>query len=470
MRRLVLLYLALCLPVIASAQQELHQQYEKAAAQIIGTAMVDPTAYERLEYLSDQIGPRLSGSPQLERAIKWAIEQMKADGLENVRTERVLVPHWVRGEESGEIISPAHHKLSLMALGSSVGTPAEGITAEVVEVTSYEELDKLGEAVKGKIVLYYKPMRADLPPGQAYGEAVEFRVNGASRAARWGAQAIFIRSVTTRSLSTPHTGNLHYEDGVPKIPAAALSTETADLIHRLIARGQKVVVKLKLDAHKLPDAESANAIAELRGRERPEEVVLIGGHIDSWDVGTGTSDDGAGCIVAMEAVRLLVKLNLRPRRTIRVVLFTNEENGLKGALEYAERHKEELAKHIAAIESDSGAARPIGFSFTGGEKGMRLLKEISQLLRTLKADQLVRSQSAGADLSPLTRAGVPSLGLRQDSTHYFDIHHTSADTFDKVDRADLAINVAAMAVMAYALADLPVELQKILEEERQRLP
>lgn len=453
MQRLISLCLALCLPTV---QQGLHQQYEKAAAQIIGTAMVDPTAYERLEYLSDQIGPRLSGSPQLEKAIQWAVEQMKADGLENVRAEPVLVPHWVRGEESGEIISPTHHKLSLMALGSSVGTPAEGVTAEVIEVTSYEELDALGEAVKGKIVLYYKPMRADLPPGQAYGDAVEFRVSGASKAARWGAQAILIRSVTTRSLSTPHTGNLRYEDGVPKIPAAALSTETADLIHRLLARGRKVVVRLKLGAQTLPDAESANVIGELRGRERPEEVVLIGGHIDSWDVGTGASDDGAGCIVAMEAVRILAKLNLRPRRTIRVVLFTNEENGLKGALNYAEKHKEEL--HIAAIESDSGAARPVGFSFTGGEKGMQVLKEIAELLKTLKADNIVKTQNAGADLTPLVRAGVPGLGLRQDSTHYFDIHHTEADTFDKVDRADLAANVAAMAVMAYVLADMPSEL------------
>lgn len=462
MQRLVLLCLLLCLPVVVEAQQKLDEQYEKAAAQIIGAAMVDPTAYERLEYLSDQIGPRFSGSPQLDKAIQWTMEQMKMDGLEQVRAEPVRVPHWVRGEEWGEMVSPARHKLPLMALGSSVGTPPEGVTAEVVEVTSYEELDRLGEALKDKIVFYYKPMRADLPPGQAYGEAVEFRVSGASRAAKWGARAIFIRSVTTRSLSTPHTGNLRYDEALPKIPAAALSTEAADLIHRLIARGQRVVVKLRLGAQTLPDAESANVIGELRGRERPEEIVLIGGHIDSWDVGTGASDDGAGCIVAMEAVRLLAKLQLKPRRTIRVVLFTNEENGLKGALEYAEKHKEELPKHIAAIESDSGAARPVGFSFTGGEKGMQALNEILRLLKTLKADSVVKTQNAGADLTPLVRAGVLGLGLRQDSTHYFDIHHTEADTFDKIDRADLAMNVAAMALMAYVLADMPVEVQAVM--------
>ncbi len=462
MQRLALLLCLLSLPIAVKGQQKISEQYEKAAAQIIGAAMVDPTAYERLEYLSDQIGPRLSGSPQLERAIQWAVEQMKADGLEQVRAEPVRVPHWIRGEEWGEMVSPARHKLPLMALGSSVGTPPEGITAEVVEVTSYEELDRLGEALKDKIVLYYKPMRADLPTSQAYSEAVEFRVRGASRAAQWGARAIFIRSVTTRSLSTPHTGNLRYEEGLPKIPAAALSTEAADLIHRLIARGQRVVVKLRLGAQTLPDAESANVIGELRGRERPEEIVLIGGHIDSWDVGTGASDDGAGCIVAMEAVRLLAKLQLKPRRTIRVVLFTNEENGLRGALEYAEKHKEELSKHIAAIESDSGAARPIGFFFTGGEKGMQVLEEILQLLKTLKVDSLVNTQSAGADLIPLVRAGVLGLGLRQDSTHYFDIHHTEADTFDKVDRSDLAMNVAAMALMAYVLADMPVEVQTVM--------
>lgn len=382
---------------------------------------------------------------------------MKADGLENVRAEEVMVPHWVRGEEFAEMIPPARHKLYLLMLGSSVGTPPEGITAEVVEVSSYAELDELGEAVRGKIVLYRNVMRSDLPPGQAYGEAVDFRVNGASKAARWGARAVFIRSVTTRSLNTPHTGNLRYEEGVEKIPAAALSIESADLIHRLLLRGQKVVVRLKLSAETLPDAKSANVIGELRGRELPDEIVLIGGHIDSWDVGTGASDDGAGCVIAMEAARLLVKLKLRPR-TIRVVLFTNEENGLKGAFEYAERHKGE--RHVAAIESDSGAARPLGFAFVGNDKALEKVREIASLLRTLHADSVIKSSSAGADLIPLIRTGVPALSLRQDPTHYFDIHHTEADTFDKIDRADLAFNVAAMAVMAYVLADLGEELPR----------
>jgi carboxypeptidase Q len=441
-------------------QPSIDKEYSGLAAKIIGSAMVEDTSYEKLVHLCDRIGNRLSGSPQLEQAVQWAVEAMKADGLENVHTEPVMVPHWVRGEESAEMIAPARQKFSILGLGGTIGTAPEGITAEVVEVKSYEELDALGEKVKDKIVLYNVPMRSDINPGRAYGEAVEFRSSGASRAARWGARAALVRSVTTRTLRTPHTGSLNYKEDQPKIPAAAVTIEDAEMMHRLIARGDRVVIKLSLGAKTLPDALSANVIGELRGRERPDEIVLICGHLDSWDVGTGASDDGAGCVMSMEAVRILARLNLRPRRTIRVVLFTNEENGLRGAKAYGEAHQQEFDKHIAAIESDSGGARPQGFSFSGKDRAFATVAQIAPLLLSLKADNIARSDGAGADISVLTKAGVPGLGLRPDPTHYFDIHHTHADTVDKIDRVDLSMNVATMAVMAYVIADLPEALAR----------
>lgn len=435
------------------------KEYARAAAQIVGSSLVEGAAYERLSYLTDRIGHRLSGSPQLEQAVKWAVETLKADGLDNVHAEPVMVPHWVRGDESAEITAPAKHRLSILGLGGTVGTPAEGITAEVIEINSYEELEKSAAQVKGKIVLYNAPMRKDLPPFTAYGDAVKFRGTGASNAAKYGAVATLVRSVTTRSLSTPHTGSLRYLPDLPQIPAAAVTVENADLIHRLLARGDKVTVNLKLGAKTLPDVQSANVIAELRGREKPDEVVVISGHLDSWDVGTGAQDDGAGCIVAMEALRILAKLNLRPRRTIRVVLFTNEENGLRGGVAYGAVYKNALEKHIAAIEADAGGARPIGYSFEGKDGDFAKVQKIAPLLNSFGAGEITKG-FGGADISVITNQGVPGLGLRPEPTHYFDIHHTEADTLDKISQLDLSLNVASMAIMAYVLADMPETLTR----------
>lgn len=444
----------------AVAQKSISQEYAPVAGQIVGSALVEGQAYEKLTYLTDRIGNRISGSAQLDQAIQWAVKTMKEDGLENVHTEPVKVPHWVRGSESAEIVAPTKHKLTILGLGGTVGTPPEGITAEVIEVKNFEELEKLGEQVKGKIVFYSYAMRKDIPSGQAYGDAVQYRGSGAIRAAKQGAVAALVRSVTTVSLSTPHTGAMRYQEDVPKIPAAAVTIENAELIHRLLAAGNRVSVTLKLGAQTLPDADSANVIGELRGREFPEEIVLVSGHIDSWDVGNGANDDGAGCVMVMEAVRTLVRLKLRPRRTIRVVLFTNEENGLKGAQAYGDAHKQEVDKHIAALESDSGAARPIGFSFSGKDTAFGIIKDIAPLLTNISADNMVSTEGAGADVSVLTKAGVPGLGFRPDGTHYFDIHHTEADTLDKINRLDLALDVAAIAVMSYVIADLPESLKR----------
>jgi carboxypeptidase Q len=305
--------------------------YRDVAARIIKEATADASAWRRLAELTDTFGHRLSGSPQLELAIAWAAAQMKKDGLENVRTEPVMVPHWVRGQESLELVEPSRQPLVMLGLGGSVGTPPEGIEAPAVVVRSFADADAKGEWLRGKIVVYNAPFTN-------YGETVQYRSNGASHAARYGAAAVLVRAVGPPGLRTAHTGGMRYAPNAPQIPAASISVEDAERLQRLQDREVPIVLRLRMGARTLPDAESANVIAELRGHERPDEIVVVGGHIDSWDVGTGAMDDGGGCIVTWEAVRLLKRLNLRPRRTIRVVLWTNEENGLRGAVAYRDRH------------------------------------------------------------------------------------------------------------------------------------
>jgi len=427
--------------------------YRAAAARIIGAALTSDRAYSRLAHLTDHIGNRLSGSQNLERAVEWAMGEMKRDGLDNVRGEKVMVPHWVRGEESLEMLAPVPRKLQMLGLGNSVGTPAEGITAEVVVVRSFEELDRLGEQVRGKIVVYNAPYAN-------YGATVAYRWGGASRAARYGAVAALVRSITPVSLQTPHTGAMGYDPDQPKIPTAAVTIEVAEFLQRMNDRGDHPRLRLKMEAKFLPDAESANVIAELKGSEKPDEIVLIGGHFDSWDVGQGAHDDGGGCIVAWEAVRLLKELGLKPRRTIRVVLYTNEENGLRGGNAYHDAHRAEIANHIFAIESDSGVYRPEGFGLaaTAPLQVRSNMIEIAKLLSGIGADQIA-ADGGGADIGPMMREGVIGASLDVDGTHYFDIHHTQADTLDKVNPRELALCVATMAVMAYTVADLPESLK-----------
>jgi carboxypeptidase Q len=377
---------------------------------------------------------------------------MRRDGLEGVHTEKVMVPHWVRGEESLELVSPVSRSLSMLGLGNSVGTPPGGLTAEAVVVHGFDELEALGEQVRGRVVVYNVPFTN-------YGATVQYRGSGPSRAARYGAVAAIVRSVTPVSLQTPHTGSLRYDETLPKIPAAAVTIEGAEMLERMQARGEHPRLRLTMGAHSLPDAESANVVAEIKGRERPEEVVVVGGHIDSWDVGQGAQDDGGGIIASWEAVRLLKRLGLRPRRTVRVVLFTNEENGARGGLAYRDAHKAELPNHVLAIESDSGVFRPTGFGLS--EKATPQARadfvEIAKLLAGLRADR-INPDGEGTDISPMMREGVTGASLDVDGTHYFDIHHTHADTFDKVNPQELAACVAALAVMAYVVADMPDRL------------
>ncbi len=436
---------------------------ETAVSTILGDALRDDRAYQRLAWLSDRIGARLSGSDSLERAIEWAVAEMRADGVDRVWTEPVMVPHWVRGEESAKIVAPREQRLEVLALGGTIGTPSGGLTAEVIEVEDFDGLEKLGDAVSGKIVLFNKEIfRNGGPDGkQGYGSAAGLRVHGAIRASKQGAVAMLLRSLGTADYNLPHTGMMRYEDGVEKIPAAAVAAEDAGLIHRLLAAGETVRVHLKIGAQTLPDAESHNVIGDVRGREKPEEIVLIACHLDSWDVGTGAVDDGFGCVVVMEALRILAALDPPPRRTVRGVLFTNEENGLGGARNYAEVHSDELARHVAAIECDSGAGAPRGFGVTAGPGGVEMITELVAPLAHIGADE-VRPSGGGADISVLRAAQVPLMNVWQDTTHYFDYHHTRADTLDKVDPAALAKNVAAMAVMAWQLAESEIPLPRQL--------
>lgn len=435
-------------------------QYEPVARQIIRATLDENDGWRKMEQLCDDIGHRISGSPQLEKAIDWSIQQMKAAGLENVRREAVSVPKWVRGRESLTMEAPQHYELAMLGLGMSVGTPPEGITAEVIVVADEAALEAAGEKARGKMILFNNPMPAfDPDKGSGYGTAVRFRHKGAQLAAQHGAVACLVRSVTATSLRSPHTGAMSYGDAKVKVPAAAISIEDAEMISRLSKRGQPVRLTLKMEARDEGMADSANVIGELRGREKPEEVVVIGGHIDAWDVGHGAHDDAAGCVMAMEAVNVLRKLKLVPRRTIRVVLWTNEENGLAGGREYARLHAAAMDNHIAAIESDAGCFAPQGFSVecadgTREERAARELGEILSLLQPIGATKVSRGWS-GADISPMKSSGVLLMGLHVEGSKYFDYHHSHADTLDKVNPRHLSECIASMAVTAYVLADMP---------------
>ena len=436
---------------------------EEEAVRIREASLANEGAWEKMEALCDGIGPRLSGSEGLEKAIQWALDTMKREGHENVRAEKVMVPRWVRGKESAFLLTPRKSRIGMLGLGGSVGTPFGGIVAGVEVVRNEEELEQLGKGAKGKIILFNNPMPPyDAKKGAGYGRTVRFRVHGARLASAHGAVAVLVRSVTAHSLRTPHTGGMNYGDAKKKIPAAAITTEDADIIARLRSRGVSVKVRLEMEAKDGGLVPSANVIGELRGREIPEEVVVIGGHLDSWDVGEGAHDDATGCVMAMEALTILRKLNLTPRRTIRVVLYTNEENGLAGARQYVKDHAGEIENHVAAIESDSGGFRPLGFSveMKDSEREARAAEQLKQILERLSpiGATEVRRGFSGADVGRLKSGGVACLGLRVEGSKYFDYHHTPADTLDKVDPKELNLCVTAMATLAYALAEMPGRL------------
>ncbi|MEP6937135.1 MAG: M20/M25/M40 family metallo-hydrolase [Chthoniobacterales bacterium] len=420
-------------------------------------------AYRQVAHLANNIGPRLTGSAQAQKAVEYVAAEMKAAGLE-VQLEKVTVPHWVRGEESAALVQfPGQaenttQKIVLTALGGSVATAADGLTTEVVVVRNFEELAALGrEKVTGRIVLFDYPfdklMAAEGRGGDAYGEAVLYRSDGPSAAARLGAAAALIRSVGGAEFRLPHTGQTDYAADAPQIPAAAVSAEDADLLVSLVAQGA-VRMRLLLTPQKLPDATSYNVVADFKGREFPDQIVIVSGHLDSWDLGTGAIDDGAGVAVSMEVANILRNLHLQPRRTVRVIAWINEENGLAGAKTYAADHTADIPKHFAAIETDGGAGHPLGLNFQGKAELKPLLNQVAKVLQGSGAGMLAPTEHAGADIGPLATAGVPAFSPIQDSRFYFNYHHTAADTLDKIVPRELAENAAVVAVVAYAFADL----------------
>jgi carboxypeptidase Q len=436
------------------------QQFLDQLAAIKAAALTDDYAYRQVAHLTENIGPRPTGSAQANAAVDYVAEQLRKLGLE-VHLEEVKVAHWVRGVETAQLVeypgqvTGTTQKIVLTALGGSSATPAEGITTDVVVVSNFDELKALGrEKVAGKIVLFNeffdKQKSAAGMAFMAYSEAVRYRAAGPKAAADLGAVAALVRSVGDADFRLPHTGF-----SLPAgIPAGAVTTEDADLMAHLYAQG-RVRMRLTLTPQKLPDVTSYNVIADLKGNEHPEQVVIVSGHLDSWDLGTGAIDDAAGIAVAMQAAEILQKLQLHPRRTLRVIAWMDEETGGSGSQQYTKDHSTEFANYVAAIESDAGAAHPLGFDVRMPAKAAQLLQPIAGVLQSIGATVLQSTAFApGADIAQMSDAGVPALGLMQDGRTYFHYHHTAADTLDKIVPSELRENAAAMAVMGFALASM----------------
>ncbi len=463
-------------PVKPAVAGPLAAKYKADADKILQAASADTEGYAALTYLCDHVGKRLSGSPQLNSAVTWGADLMTKAGLQNVKVQPVMVPHWVRGEESATILAPVAKPLHMIGLGMSVGTPKEGITAPIVFVPDFAALDRLpDDQVKGKIVVFN-------PGWHGYGVGSMYRTGGPSRAAARGAVAVLVRSATGLAMQIPHTGTLRYDEKQPKIPAAAITVEDALLLERLAGEGP-VQVHLSMGAHMEAEVQAGNVMGEITGSEHPEQVVVLGGHIDSWDVGQGAQDDGSGIMAAFEAVSILHKLGLRPKRTVRVVFWVNEENGGAGGRAYRTMVGDTIANHVAAIEMDGGAEKPLGIGYSSfsawrrpvppapgaasapttatappplsaqEEESYRVMQDVAALLAPIGADSVALA-GGGSDIAPLTADAVPSLSPHTVGEHYFDWHHTEADTLDKVDPDSFRKNIGMLSVVAFVLADM----------------
>ncbi len=472
-----LLHLVTALSAVALHAQSgtsIADHYKPVADKLIAASLADKDGYTDLTYLCDHIGKRISGSEPLDRAVAWSAELMKRDGLVNVTVQPVMVPKWIRGQESAAFASPVSRPMHMLGLGMSVGTAPGGITAEIVVVPDFKTLQSLGRAgVEGKIVVFNAPY-------EGYGQTVMYRISGPSQAAALGAVGVLVRSIAPLAMQTAHTGTLVYDEKQAKVPAAAISPEDAIMLARLYAEGKPVTVHLAMEAHMEPDVKSGNVMGEIVGSEHPEEIVVIGGHIDSWDVGQGAQDDGSGIMATLAAVAEIKKLGMVPKRTIRVVFWVNEENGDAGGRAYRSLIGDKLSTQVAAIEMDGGAEQPVGYGygpFAGGRRAtpggpavpvapklapaeqhsLELLQQIGTLLTPVGAGTITAG-GGGSDIEPLMQAGVPGLGERTTAAHYFDWHHTEADTLDKVDPVEFRKNIASLAVMTWVLADMPEKL------------
>lgn len=423
---------------------------------IFNEALVNGQSYEMLDYLSNQIGGRLSGSPEAAAAVEWSRQEMIRHGFDTVFLQEVMVPHWVRGKK--EVTRIVNSKktgtadLKICALGNSVGTGPAGILSSVVEVKDFEELKKIGtKQVEGKIVFFNRPMDATkISTFAAYGGAVDQRVFGASEAAKLGAVGVIVRSMASNNDDIPHTGTLRYEEGVKKIPAVAVSTNDANLLSELLKDDAGIQLYIETHCQMLPDVLSYNVVGEIKGTKHPDEYIIVGGHLDSWDLGDGAHDDGAGCVQSIEALRILQSIGYKPKRTLRAVMFMNEENGLRGGLKYAELAKANNERHIAAIESDRGGFTPKGFTITGSDSARATLLSWRPLFEPYSIYDFGKP-GGGADIGPLGESGTALIGFLPDSQRYFTLHHTDADTFETIDKRELELGAASMTALVYLI-------------------
>ncbi len=428
-----------------------------AIRKIYDEILMNGKCYQNLDYLCNKIGNRISGSPQAAAAVEWAKQAMIDAGADTVFLQEVMVPHWVRGEkEVGMIVNSKNigsKDVAVKALGGSVGTGVDGITANVIEVKTFEELTKLGAQVKGKIVFFNRAFDAKLiSTGSMYGGAVNQRGSGPSEAAKYGAVGVVVRSMTLANDDFPHTGALHYKEGVAQIPACAISTKGANLLSQLLKNDSDLKFFMRTTCQTLPDVKSYNVVGEIKGSEKADEIIVVGGHLDSWDVGQGAHDDGAGIVQSIEVIRALKASGIKPKRTIRAVAFMNEENGLKGGLKYAELAKQNKEKHIAAMESDGGGFTPRGFGAGGDKAKVEKIRSWQPLLESYLIYKISAGGEGGADIGPLEDQGTILIGYECDNQRYFDYHHTDNDTFDKVNKRELELGAAAMTSLIYLIS------------------
>jgi hypothetical protein len=426
---------------------------DKYIKEFYNISLSEQQAYKWLDHLCNEIGPRPAGSLNAEQAVSWAEEELKKLDLDSVWLQEVDVPHWVRGTETAKVKEfVKEYELAVTALGGSVGTPADGIFAEVVEVTSFDDLEKMGEdKIKGKIVFYNIPMDpTNISTGFSYGQAGRQRWAGAMEASKFGAVAVLTRSLTLKPDNYPHTGSMSYGDAKVKIPAAALGIQSADFLHEKLQQNKGLKIELVLGCRSLERTTSYNVIGEIKGSEKPEEVVVVGGHLDSWDLGTGAQDDGAGSVQSMEVLYLFKKMNYKPKRTHRVVLFMNEEFGLDGAKAYAQYTKDNNINHVIALESDGGSGTPRGFSIDANMATVEAIREYKPLLSPFGLHEYTKGGS-GADINQLKSENTILIGYRPDNQRYFDYHHAYTDRFEIINARELELGAAGMAALLYLL-------------------
>ena len=455
MRKIILIGLSIFCSQLASAQLSEKQQDSLALRKIYDMSLLQGKSYTWLDHLSNEIGGRLSGSLNAQRAVDYTKKELEALGLDKVWLQPVMVPKWVRGAKEFAYIQTAlgiTRNINITALGGSVSTPPGGAKAEIIEVQGIEDLERYGEEqIKGKIVFFNRPMRADhISTFQAYSGCVDQRYSGAAEASKYGAIGVLVRSMNLRLDDFPHTGAMSYGELRPsqRIPAAAISTNDAEYLSSLLKIEKNAEVYFKLNSEQLPDVQSYNVIGEITGSEFPDEYIVVGGHLDSWDVGDGSHDDGAGVVQSMEVLRLLKESGIKPKRSIRVVLFMNEENGLRGGTKYAEVAKEKNENHVFALESDSGGFTPRGFSFDATKDQFDQIAAWEPLFKPYLIHYFEIGHS-GADIGPLKTGTTVLAGLVPDSQRYFDHHHSENDTFDQVNKRELELGAATMTSLIY---------------------